>query len=1041
MKILDIPLLRPVVIIVIFGLVAYLGVTTYLGMKYELTPAMSIPMATVQTIYPGASPKEVEDQVSRRIEDAVSGVAHIRHVYANSYENFSLVRIEFEPDTDINMAVQDVQRMINQNSAKLPKEAKTPSVSKLSLDDQPILQMALTANIGPGELERLVREEVNPRLSRIAGVGQVTVIGATAREIRISLRQSMLEQYAIPILLVQQKLAAANLDFPAGSIKDADGQYVVRVAGKFKNLDEIRDLVIQAMPGGAVVHLGDIGEVVDSLAEPETILRYNGTSTLGMQVIKQSGANAVEVSSKVKQEIHRIETEGKAQGVHFTIAQDSTNFTLESAHDVIFDIILAIIFVGIIMLLFLHDLRNAFIVMMAIPATLLATLIGMGAGNFSLNLMSLLALTLVIGILVDDSIVVIENIHRHRLLGKSPFEAARVGAREIGFAAFAITLVIVVAFLPVSLAGGLIGQILLQFGLTIVLATAISLFVSFTLTPLLASRMSAKDHGPIANGTKLSAFQRFGGAFDRAFESFGNFFQRLLGVAMRHKLRTLGLAVLLLFGSLGLVASGLVGTEFMAQIDRGEFNINIQMPERTSLEENDRTMRQIETMLRSRNDVKDIYTKVGFTGSVLSNFETQIAVALVPRRDRHLSSVKVGEQVEQAIRTIPGLKVEVAQLGIVDMAGAPITYVVSGPRHEDNLAVAEQYVAIMRGVQGTGETRLSVGNGKPELRIDIDRRRMADLGLSLDAVGASLRTALTGNSDLVYNDNGTDYGIKLVLDSFDRTSTAQLGNIGFVNNQGRAIRLSQFAAITPNLGPTILTRQDRTDSITINAQAIGRSTGEIAKEIAAKAKQINIPSGVTIQTAGMLSMQSESFGSLGLTLILSMILIYAILAILFNSLAHPIGVLFSLPFALVGGFFALALTHQTLNIFSIMAMILLMGLTAKNGILLVDRALRQAAQGMSLEAAFKDAVATRIRPIVMTTAAMIFGMLPVALGLGSAGEMKSAMGVVLIGGLFLGMLITMIVVPIAFLSVDALRRRLGGKPIKAAAVPEELFHE
>ncbi|HTP30339.1 MAG TPA: efflux RND transporter permease subunit [Anaeromyxobacteraceae bacterium] len=1022
MKLLDLPLKRPVAIIVIFGLAAYLGISTYLTMKYELVPSISIPMVTIQTLYPGASPKEVEDQVTRRIEDAISGVSRIKHVNSSSYENLSIVAVSFAADTDVNLALQDVQRQVNAHLGEFPADVKTPSLNKISLDELPIMQLAIRGNYDSGALYQLVKDTVSPRLSQIPGVGQVTMIGGNAREIKVSLSQASLERYGVPVLLVTQKLGAANIDFPAGTVKDKDGQYVVRIAGKIASLDEMRGLVLAQGPNGAAVRLGDVAMIQDTLVDSRTIFRYDGREAIGVQIVKQAGANAVSVSKAVHAELAALTREYQPHGLAIQIPDDSSIFTLESANDVVRDILLAVLLVGVIMLLFLHDLRNALIVMMAIPTTLLTTLIGMGLLGFTLNLMSLLSLSLVIGILVDDSIVVIENIHRHRLLGKGGLEAARIGAREIGFAAFSVTLVIIVAFLPVSLAGGTIGGILNQFGITLVMATAISLFVSFTLTPMLAAKL-----GDAETRGRGGFMHSFGASFDRGFGRITDVFQAALAWGVRHKKVTLGVAAGLLVASLGLVASGAVGSEFFVQIDRGEFNVNLELPERVTLEQNNAMMLRIEDLLRNRTEVARVFAKVGYDSATASssNFKSQIAVALVPRSERRKSSIQVGSEVERELRAIPGIKVKISQKGIIDSSSDPIEYDVIGPNFEDNLKVAESWLAAVKSVQGTGDARISVSNGKPELRVDIDRAKLADLGLSLDMVGASLRNAIAGNSDLSFSEGGTDYAIDIRLDSFDRTDSSHLADLSFANNRGQQVRLGQFAVIHGAFGPTVLSRQDRVNSIAVTAQAIGRSSGTITREILAATSSLPRVPGVEVRPSGFLSMQSESFGTLGSALILSVVLIYAILAILFDSLAYPLAVMFCLPFAMVGGFVSLAVARQTLNIFSIMAIILLMGLAAKNAILLVDRALKNRDQrGMDLVSAFKEAVATRIRPIVMTTAAMVFGMLPVALGLGSAGEMKSAMGIVLIGGLVISMAVTMVIVPVSFLAVDKLRSRV-----------------
>jgi hydrophobic/amphiphilic exporter-1 (mainly G- bacteria), HAE1 family len=1036
MKVLDLPHARPVAIVILFSLLAFLGIVEYSRMKYELTPPMTMPYLMIQTIYPGASPMEVEDSVSKKMEDAISGTAGIKHITSQSMENYSIVAIEFAAGTDVDIAAQDVQRAINANAYKLPSEVKTPSVNKFSMDDLPIIQLAISAKLDKGPFYDFVNDEVKSRLSRINGVGQVSVVGGNARQVGISLSQTKLEQYGIPILLVLQKLKAANLDFPAGTIKDADGEYVVRIAGKLKSLDEIRGLVLMSLPGSGNIRLGDVAQVQDVLAESTTIFRYDGKDTIGVTIMKQSGANAVEVSKSVHAEVDKIKAQYKDYGVGFVYAEDTSVFTLGSAHDVIVDIILAILFVGIIILLFLHDIRNAFIVMMAIPATLLSTFIGIGQSNFTLNMMSLLALTLVIGILVDDSIVVVENIHRHKAQGSSPLEAARGGTREIAFAATSVTLVIIVAFLPVSLSGGMIGALLIQFGLTLVIATAISLVVSFFLTPLLASKLG--EHSKEGSGTLMD---RFGSRFDGVFAKVTAGFQSVLDWAVKRKKLTILLAVGIFVGSLALMATGLVGAEFVPSVDRGELSVNIVLPERITLEENDRIVRGIEGSLLARPDVERVYAKIGYTQEGAINNKSEIDVGLVPKASRAKSSTQVGVEIEAAVKAIPGVKVTVVQGGLMGSGSDPISYYITGPDHDANAAAAKRWAAMMRGVPGTGEINISEGEGKPELRIDIDRNKMADLGLSLDMVGAALRTALAGNEDLSYQEGGVDYTIRIVLDSFDRTSTAQVAKLSFPNDQGRQISLGQFAAIKNGFGPTVLMRYDRVNAVTVSSPAIGRTAGEVHADIMKAGAALNLPKEVSVLPTGMLAFQSEAFGSMGFAMILSFIFIYAILAVLFNSFLYPLAVIACLPFAMIGGFFALAVTRQSLNIFSILALILLLGLTAKNAILLVDRALKnRGARGMSPVAAFKEAVSTRIRPIFMTTLAMVFGMLPVAFGLGSAGEMKSAMGIVLIGGLVFGMLVTMVIVPVTFLAVENLKIRFS-RPSRATLEKNDALNQ
>jgi hydrophobe/amphiphile efflux-1 (HAE1) family protein len=1002
---------RPIVVLVLFGLALLMGVSSFTSLRYELLPDISTPIIAITTTYPGASPREIEDGVSKIVENAVSSVNRVVHINTTSMENASVLTLELEQGVDLDAAVQDVQRNVNTVVNKLPTDAQAPVVSKFSINDLPILQASVTSKLVAGEFYRFMTETVTPRLAKLAGVGQVSLVGGNPREIKVNLDQNKLNLYRISPLQVQQAIKNANLDVPAGTLRDTDGQYVVRLSGQLSSLEELRNLVLVSSPQFGNIALKDVADVQDGLADSVTLSRLNGKEAIGLNLQKQSGANTVKIAALVKAELTIMEADYRAQGLKFELTKDDSVFTTDSVREVFRDILIAIVLVGLTMYVFLHSLRNTLIIMIAIPCTLLTTLLGVAFFNFSLNLISTLALTLVVGILVDDSIVVLENTHRHLEMGKDRVAAAQDGQGEIAFAAISITLVIVIAFLPLALVGGLIGSITLQFALVIIMATLLSLLVSFTMTPLLSSRFGRLEH--IKPKSLTGVFTR---GFDRGFDAVTNGFVAVLRWCLKHKVVALLITLVLLLASLSLIGSKRIGTEFITLVDRGQIAVSLELPQRSTLDQTNEVARQVEKVLFSYPEVTSAVVSVGAANTGFSNKTaanlTQLDVTLVPRANRQRSSNEVGQALEAQLSRIPGLKVKALAIGILGSAQDPIAYALTGSDPQVVRTTATQLVQALKAIPGTGQVRSSAGDGKPELDVQIDRDRMASLGLTLQTVGATLRVALTGNADLTYRDAGSDVAIRVVFDQADRNKTADVANISFLNDQGKVVALYQFAKVVQTLGPDNLTRRDRLTSVSLSSQAVGRSAGEIGADVTAWLDAHPLPPGVSLVPTGSLANQADSFKALGAALAVSVLFIYAILVILFNSWLYPIAVLFSIPVAFIGALVGLWLTHTTLNIFSILGILMLLGLVAKNAILLVDRTLKNQEAGLTLAAALEDAVRTRLRPIFMTTATMIFGMLPVALGLGSSGEVKASVGVVLIGGLSSSLVLTIFVVPI-----------------------------
>lgn len=1023
MTLTELSIKRPTLVVVIFLVLVSLGIFSYFQLKYELLPKMSSPFVTVMTVYPGASPNEVETSVTKPIEDAVSGIDKISAIRSTSSEGASIVMIEFLQSANPDVSLQDAQRKVNEILNKLPDGAKAPTLTKFAIDELPVLRMGATSAMPAREFYQFMKDRVKPRMSKVPGVAQVTLIGGDEREIRINVDAAMLKTYGLSILQVSNAIRASNLDFPTGSIKDVDGQYVVRVAGKIASLDEMKGLIIGRTKAGGDIRLGDVAEVEDGQKDYANINRLNGTTSIGVLVTKQTDANGVEVSKLVRAEVAKIETDFAKEKVKFDIAQDQSLFTIDAADAVRHDLFIAIFLVALVMLLFLHSLRDSVIVMVAIPASLISTFLAMYAFGFSLNLMTLLALSLVVGILVDDSIVVLENIHRHLEMKKDKRTAALDGRNEIGFTALSITLVDVVVFVPLSLLSGLIGNIMREFSVVVVVSTLLSLLVSFTITPLLASRFSRLQHL-----SKATIGGRFGLWFEGLYNRLNASYLGALRWSLGHKTIVVIATVLLFFSSFALVGMGFIGGEFITQADRGEFSVAVELPPGASIENTNLTTLRVERMIGSIPEVRKVFVNVGASSEGVMNQSSSnvsdITVTLKPKEERLRSTDDVADEIKQELGNMPGVKVRVNPIGIFGTANqTPIQIVAAGPEPEDVRKGANMIADILKKVPGTADVRLSTEDGKPETRIEIDRQKMASLGLTLADVGNTLRLALTGDDDSKYRDGETEYDIRVMLDEFDRSRTADVAGLTFVNNRGELIQLQQFANVFQTTGPTKLQRRDRNPAITVFAQTLGVPSGTIAQKFQTELKNVKLPPDVTVSYDGDLKNQNDSFGGMLLAFAAGIFFVYLVMAALYNSFVWPFVVLFSIPLAMIGALWALALAAKSLSIFSVLGIIMLIGLVAKNAILLVDFTNKLREEGLRTTDALIEAGRTRLRPILMTTLTMIFGMLPIALAASAGAEWKSGLAWALIGGLTSSMLLTLVFVPVVYYIVDNIRSR------------------
>ena len=1031
MKLTEVSIKRPAFITMVFTALAALGIFAYSQMGVDLLPKMDWPMVSVVTIYPGAGPKEVETTVSKPIEEALSSLNGLKHLRSFSNENVSVILAEFSFTTDVESATNEVQRKVDGVRADLPKEIYTPTVAKSDINDFPIVRIAMSGKADGRALYQFADEHVSQRLEQLPGVSSVEIVGGQKREIRIEVDNDRLRAYNLSVLQVSQALQRENLDFPTGKINSPTNQYIVRVAGKFTTPAAMNNIVLAAR-GDSKVYLRDVARVLDTYNEDVTYTRLNGEPAVGLFLQRQSGANSVQVAALAKAELEKIEREQNGQ-IHFEVAQDITQFTLHSVDEVKRDLGLAVLMVAIVLFVFLHSFRNSLIVLLSIPTSLITTFIMMQAFGFTINLVSLMALALVIGILVDDSIVVLENIHRHLERGEEQKSAALKGRAEIGFAAIAITLVDVVVFLPIALIGGLVGKIFKEFGLTVVVSTLLSLFVSFTLTPMLASKWSR------AGSTTLR--WRLLHVLIEKFEIFqknlNERYRRWLAWGLDHRKTVVLASFGLLMLSFALVPLGLIGTEFMTEAERGEFAVNLEMPIGTALDITDGATQRVENILAGLPEVTRYLTTVGKSQSEWSSAKrpnvAQISVTLQNKRERERRTAEVMNDISRQAAVIPGLTMRMSPISMFGAAQeSPLQIEVKGPDLEMLAGVADKVTAITASVSGTRDVKSSWEEGQPEIQISVDRDRAAQFGLTLGEIGVALRTALEGDIATKFKDGNNEYDTRVVLAKANRSNPADVEKVSLVNYRGERIFLGQVTEIYYGKGPTMIGRKDRERLITVSSNLDGTvPLGQISAAIQQQAAALDLPPGVTIAYAGDVQNMQDMFRDMMIAISFAILFVYMIMVALFESYAHPFTIMFSIPVALVGGLGALALTGQTLNMFSMVGILLALGLVTKNAILLVDRANEQRAKGLSAREALLEAGPTRLRPIIMTTLTMVLGMMPLALALGAGSEIRQSMAIVVIGALISSTVLTLLLVPVVYSYMEGLRARLSRKKVDA----------
>lgn len=1023
MKIAKISIKRPTVVVVISTLFIFFGIFSYLNLSQELFPRVAMQTIMIGTQYPGASPYEVENSITKKIEDAVSSLEGIKDIKSVSMESFSMTTVRLKYGVDIDRVMQDAQRKISAIKTELPIDAKESSIDKYDFAELPILNISATSDMPDLEFYDFVKNKIKPSIESVSGVAKVELFGGNEREIQVNINDDKLKSYNLSILQVTQTLIYSNLDFPTGKIKDDNRQISVRLNSKFQSISDIENVILKKLANGGVVKVKDVADIYDTQKEVTTINRADGINSIGISVRRQTDANAVSISKKVENILALLEDEHSNDNLKFNIALNDSDFTVEAVNSVFLDLLMAIVFVAITMLIFLHSIRNSLIVIVAIPISLVATFIVLSILGITINLATLLALSLVIGILVDDAIVVVENIHRHLEMGKNRVQAAYDGIKELGLTVLSTTFVLVVVFVPVALTQNVVADLFRGFCLTAAAAVLFSTLVSLTIVPLMSSRI-----GKLENFKKQSFIGRSIHSFENLIQRISIQMCQLLAWSFEHKITVFICTFVMFIASIMLIPLGFIGNEFASIGDRGEFYLNIELPKNSTIEQTNKLTKQAEDIITNNPYVTSVFTTVGSQEDGQSqSYLSEILIKILPYSERDISTENCARDIKLKLQNeIVGAKFTTAQSAITGGKDVnPIEIYITGNNLDSIMRTATSIKERISLIPGVIDAKLSIETGNPEISIKPDREKMTKLGISSELLGASLNNAFSGNKDAKYRDGEYEYDINIRLDQHDRKNLYDIENFSLVNVDGKTIYLKQFAKVVENESPSKLERMNRIPSIRLISQIDGRPVGTIGDDITETINAMSLPSSIKVIYGGEMENQEEGFESIAWAFLISIILVYLIMVLLYNDYIYPFAVLFSLPLAVIGALFAMALAMENISIFTLLGMIMLIGLVAKNAILVVDFANQLLSQGVDVKDALLEATQKRFRPIIMTVLSTIIGMLPIALAQGAGADWKNGLAWVLIGGLTSSSILTLVIVPLVYYLLNRVMDKLG----------------
>jgi HAE1 family hydrophobic/amphiphilic exporter-1 len=1038
---------RPVFATMLVLVLVVLGVVSYPNIGVDLFPKVDLPIVNVTTRLKGASSEIMDIDVTDKIEESINTINGVKSITSTSTEGSSVVTVEFVLERDIDLAVQDVREKVSVIRSKLPTDIDEPIIEKVDPDATPVMWFALWGERSPRDLSTYADEVLKEQLQKISGVGALRMYGLRLRQARIWIDNDKLRSYGITAQDVFQALQRGNVELPGGYIQSDTKEYTVKIKGEFPDIQQFNNLVV-GYHKGVAIKLKDIGRAEDGMEEKRTIGRFNGVSSVNVGIQKQSGTNTVEVVDRVKQELKTIR-EALPAGMNLDIGFDQSTFIKRSIGEVQHHLVYGGFFAVFAVLLFLRNVRTTIISALAIPTSVISTFAIMNAFGFTFNNMSMLALSLSIGILIDDAIIVIENIQRHIEEGMTPKEAAFFATSEIGLAVSATTFAIIVIFIPVAFMKGIIGRFFFQFGMTVVFAVMVSWFVSFTLTPMLAS-LFLKGHKKSADeppgestwkGTmkwsqRTLFLKRTSHAIETKYLIIEAFYRKILERALSRRKTVLVFAVVIFL--LSLFMTRFIGKEFIPSEDQSRFVIRLQTPVDYSIEEVDRMYRGVEETLRGFPEVVSVlYSQGGGLTRELN--KANMVVNLKPKAERKKSQDQIKSEMRRSLRGIPGLRASVENVSLIGggQRQVAIQYSIRGRDLQNLQGYTREIVAQFAKLPGIVDVDTSLETGKPEIKVFIDRDKAADLGIDIASCAEAINFLIGGEVDVTkFKDEskGRRYDVRARVNPQNRVDPQDIGKVFVKAKDGRLIQLSNIVTLQEGGGSNIINRVDRQRAISIFANLELKPLGQAVNELNGISAKV-LTSGYSGRYKGEADTMAESFQYLMFAMLLGVIMAYMILAAQFESFIHPFTVLLSMPFSFIGAFGALLVFGKTLNIYSFIGLILLMGLVKKNAILLVDftNVLRE--RGMTRRDALLHAGPVRLRPILMTTLAMILGMMPIAIGIGEGAETRAPMALATIGGLLTSLILTLVVVPVAYDLFDEAKTRVMKGRSKAEDIP------
>ncbi len=1046
MSLPDLAIKRPIFITCLFIMVLVLGFTSFKKLGVDLFPDVSFPIVTVNTIYPGTGPAEIETLVSKPIEEELNSLSGIKSVSSQNREGISIVIAEFTLETDVKYAEQQVRDRIGFVKSKLPTDAQEPIIRTVDPADQPIAIITMRADLSPAELYDLADQQVSPLLEQVPDVGLVEILGGRKREIHVVLDRKKLLQREISAMQIANKLGTAGKNIPAGKANSKGTDTIVRTLGEFETLKDIDGTLLNFYANETPIRVGDVGKVVDTLEDEKSRTFVDGEQAIALYVFRRSGANTLKVVDAVKKRVEKINVDyqNRVKNFEMKVLRDSGRPIRANVADVQESILIGIVLTILVVFFFLGSARSTLITGIALPNSLLGAFFLMQVSGFTINVMTLLAMSLAVGLLIDDAIVVRENIFRHMEMGKSAKEAASFGTREVTLAVIATTATVIAVFGPVAFLQGIIGQFFKEFGLTICFAMAISLLDALAMAPMLSAYFAGNIHKKPSNFVSRGADVVLKG-FDRFQTWLEKLYVRTLKFTLRRPMVILFVATVISVASF--VALKHVPKTFLPAADQGEFQIVMDMKPGTDIDVMNKTSMDADKIVRGNKEVLSTITVVGSRNGEPN--EATIYVRLVERKDRKLNTSEVKNLVrEQLTDPMKGLAhYKVQDPGMVSGVGSePFQLNIAGNDLTEIERVAREVYDRLKKDPNLKDVDIDYRPGKPELRVQLDKFRAEQRGVATDMVGMELRTMIEGTVPAVFRQNGYEYDIRVRLQEDQRNIKEQYPLFYVPNMNGRLVRLQDVAQAKEVVGPATIYRQDRGRYIRISASINEKGQGMAApmaavREWLGEGGDIKLGPGMRYRFVG----QAESFEELGVSMALAAILaitfIYLVLSSLYESFITPFTIMLVLPLAACGAFYGLALMGKSLDIFSMIGCIMLLGVATKNSILLVDYTAQLEQKGVDMKTAIIEAGRVRLRPIIMTSLALIVGMLPVAIGLNEASAQRTSMGVAVIGGLISSTLLTLVVVPAAYSYIERFRRFVGRIFVKVSGATVETTPE